>query len=110
MLVAAIVTSVALICKITNLVIVALCHSVVGFAFSAKLDLFLKLLSEQAVGHLQDVDVVEVLGNDLKGFIAEASSALEVPGAVLLVKRHVEPLNFECVVGRRHVPCRKGFG
>ena len=80
---AAIIASVALICEIANLVVVALCNFVAEFAFGAKLDLFLTLLREQA---MRVVDVVKVLGNGLKGFIAEALSALEVPGAVLLVK------------------------
>ena len=110
MLVAAIVVSVALVHKMANLVAVALRHLVAEFAFCAKLDLLLTLLREQAVGHLQIVDVVEILGYSRKCLIAEASSALEVPSAVFLVKRHVEPLNFECVVGRGHVPGRKGFG
>ena len=110
MLVAVIVVPVALICKVVNLVVVALCHFMVEFAFSGKLDLFLTLLCEQAIGHLQVEDILEVLGDGLKFFIAEASSALEVPCIVLLVKRHVKPLNFECVVGRSHVPRRKGFG
>ena len=104
------VASVALICKIANLVIVVLPHLMAKFTFCAKLDLLLTLLREQAVGHLQIVDVVEILGNGFECFVAEALSALEVPGAVLLMKRHVEPLNFECVVGRGHVPHRKGFG
>ena len=77
--------------------------------FCAKLDLFLALLCEQAVDHLQIEDVVEILGNSCECLVAEASSALEVTGAVLLVERHVEPLNFECVVGRGHVAGRKGF-
>ena len=107
-----IVASVALIRKIVNLVVVALCHRhlVAEFAFRTKLDLFLMLLCEQAVGHLQVVDVVEILGDSLEYFVAEASSALEVPGAILLMKQHVEPLNFECVIGHGHVPRQKGFG
>ena len=109
-LVAAIIASIALIRKIANLVIIALCHLVAEFAFHTKLNLLLTLLCEQAVGHLQVVDVVEILGNDLKCFVAEASSALEVPGVVLLMKRHIKPLNLECVVGRGHVSRRKGFG
>ena len=56
------------------------------FAFCAKLDLLLTLLREQAVGHLGVVDVVELLSNGLKSFVAEALSALEVQGAVLLMK------------------------
>ena len=78
--------------------------------YGVKLDLFLVLFCEQAVSHLQVLDVVEVLGDGLEGFIAEVSSALEVPCTVLRVKRHVEILDFECVVGRGHVPRRKGFG
>ena len=110
MLVTAIVASVMLIHKIANLVVVALHHLMAEFAFCAKLDLLLTLLCEQAIGHLGVVDVVELLGNGLKCFVAEASSALEVPGAVLLMKRHIKPLNLECIVGRMHVSCRKGFG
>ena len=108
-LLVAIVASVALIRKIANLVVVALRHLVAEFVFCTKLDLLLTLLRERAVGHLQVVDVVEILGDGLECFVAEASSALEVPGAVLLMKGRVEPLNFECVVGRGHVPHRKGF-
>ena len=52
MLVTAIVASVMLIHKIANLVVVALHHLMVEFAFCAKLDLLLTLLCEQAVGHL----------------------------------------------------------
>jgi hypothetical protein len=59
---------------------------VAEFAFGAKLNLLLTLICEQAVDHLQVVDVVEILGDGLNGFIAEAFSALEVPGVVLLVK------------------------
>ena len=110
MLVAAIVAPVALIREVANLVVVALCHFVAEFAFGAKLNLFLMLLREHAEGHLQVEDVVEVLGDGLKGFVTEALSALEVPCMVLLMKQHVEPLNFECIVGRGHVPRRKGFG
>ena len=109
-LVAVIVASVALVCEMANLVVVALRHLVAEFAFCAKLDLLLTLLCEQAIGHLQIEDDVEILGNSCECFVAEASSALKVPSAVLLMDRHVEPLNFECVVGRGHVPGRKGFG
>ena len=109
-LVAAIVASIALVCKMANLVVAALRHLVSEFAFCAKLDLLLTFLHEQAVSHLQIEDVVKILGDSCECLVAEASSALEVPGAVLLVERHVEPLNFECVVGRGHVPGRKGFG
>ena len=80
------------------------------FAFCGILYLLLTLLCERAVGYLQIEDVVKILGNSRECLVAEASSALEVPSAVLLVERHVEPLNFECVVGRGHVPGRKGFG
>ena len=52
MLVAAILASVALICKIVNLVVVVLLHLVVEFVFCAKLNLLLRLLCEQAIGHL----------------------------------------------------------
>ncbi len=79
------------------------------FAFCAKLDLLLKLLCEQAVGHLQIEDVVQILGDSRECLIPEESSALEVPGAVLLVEQHVGPLNFECAVGCGHVPGQKGF-
>jgi hypothetical protein len=96
-LVAAIVASVALVRKMANLVVVALQHLVSEFAFCAKLD-------------LQIEDVVKILGNSCKFLVEEALSALEVPSTVLLVERHVEPLNFECVVVRGHVPGRKGFG
>jgi hypothetical protein len=51
-LVAAIVASVALVCKRGNLVVIALCHLVAEFAFCAKLDLLLTLFCEGAVGHL----------------------------------------------------------
>ncbi len=108
-IVATIVASIALVCKMANLVIVALCHLVAEFAFCAKLDLLLTLLCERAVGYLRIEDVVKILGDSRECLVAEASSALEVPSAVLLVERHVEPLNFECVVGRGHVPGRKGF-
>ena len=109
-LVAAIVASVVLVRKMANLVVVALHHLVAEFAFCAKLNLLLMLLREQAVGHLRIEDNVEILGNSRECLVAEASSALKVPSAVLLVERHVEPLNFECVVGCGHVPGREGFG
>jgi hypothetical protein len=109
-LVAAIVMPVALIREVANLVVVLLHHFVAEFRFGVKLDLFLTLLCEQAIGHLRVEDILEVLGNGLEFFVAEALFALEVPCTVLLVKRHVKPLNFECVVGRGHVPRRKGFG
>ena len=105
----ALFASIALIRKMANLVVVALCHLVVMFAIGTKLDLFLSLLGERAIGHLQVVDVVEVLADGRECLVAETSSALEVPIAVLLVERHVKPLNFECVVGPRHVAGRKGF-
>ena len=106
MLVAAIVASIALVRKMANLVVVALRHLVSEFAFCAKLDLLLTLLCEQTVSHLQIEDVVKILGNSRKCLVAEALSTLEVPSAVLLVERHVGPLNFECVVGCGHVPGR----
>jgi hypothetical protein len=109
-LMATIVVLVVLICKVANLVVVALRHFVVEFAFGAQLELFLTLLREPAVGHLRVEDIVKVLDNGLEGFVAEVSSALEVPCTVLLVKRHVKPLHFECFVGCGHVPLRKGFG
>jgi hypothetical protein len=108
-LVAAIVVSVALICKMANLVVVAFCHLVAEFALCTKLDLLLMLLREGAVGHLRVEDVVEILGNSRKFLVAEASSTLEVPVAVLLMKGHVEPLDLECLVGRGHVAGWKGF-
>ena len=52
LLVAMIVASVALIRKVVNLVVIALCHFVAEFVFGAKLDLLLTLLCEPAVGHL----------------------------------------------------------
>ena len=79
------------------------------FVFGVKHNLLLTLLSE-AVGHLHVVDVVKILSNGLEGFVAETLSALKVLVAVLLMKLHVEPLNFECAVGRGHVPRRKSFG
>ncbi len=88
-LVAAIVAPVVLIHEIANLVVVALCHFVAEFVFGVKPGLFLMLLCERAVGHLRVVDVVEVLGNGLEGFIAEVSSTLKVPCTVLLVKQRV---------------------
>ena len=97
-LVAAIVVSVALIRKMVNLVIVALCHLVAEFALRTKLDLLLSLLCERAIGHLRVVDVVEVLGDSLECLVAEASSTLEVPVVVLQMKGHVQPLNLVCVL------------
>ena len=47
MLVAAIVTPVALIHKVVNLVVVALCHSVAEFAFGTELNLFLTLFESE---------------------------------------------------------------
>ncbi len=108
-LVAAIVVSVALIREMANLVIVALRHLVAEFALRTKLDLLLPLLRERAVSHLRVVDVVEVLADRCKCLVAEALSTLKVPVAVLLMKGHIKPLNFECVVGRRHVAGQKGF-
>jgi hypothetical protein len=46
MLMAAIVASIVLICKIVNLVVVALHHLVAEFVFCAKLDLLLTFLCE----------------------------------------------------------------
>ena len=86
---AAIVAPIVLIHEIANLVVVALCHFVAEFAFGAKPNLFVMLLCERAVGHLRVVDVVEVLGNGLEGFITEVSSTLKVPCTVLLVKQRV---------------------
>ncbi len=60
------------------------------FGFCAKLDLFLTLLREQAISHLRIEEVVEILGDSNECLVAKALSALEVPGAVLLVERHVE--------------------
>ena len=108
-LLVALFASIALIRKMANLVVVALRHLVAEFALSAKLDLFLLLLGERAIGHLRVVDVVEILADGRECLVAETSSALEVPIAVLLVERHVKPLNFECVIGPRHVAGRKGF-
>ena len=109
-LVVAIVVPVTLIRKVANLVFVALHQFVAEFAFGTKLDLLLMLLREQTVSHLRVKNILEVLGNGLKFFVAEALSTLEVPCTVLLVEQHIEPLNFECVVGRGHAPHRKGFG
>jgi hypothetical protein len=92
-----------------NLVVVALRHLVAEFALGAKLDLFRSLLGERAIGHLRVVDVVEILADGRECFVAETSSALEVLIAVLLVEGHIKPLNFECVVGPRHVAGMKGF-
>ncbi len=108
-LVAAIVVSVALIREMANFVVVALCHLVAEFLLCTKLDLLFTLLREKAIGHLQVEDVVEILGDCCECLIAETSSTLEVPVAVLLMKGHVKPLDLECVVGRGHVAGRKGF-
>ena len=105
----ALFASIALIREMANLVVVALCHLVAEFALGAKLDLFLSLLGERAIGHLRVVDVVEILADGRECLVAEASSTLEVPVAVLQMKGHVKPLDLECVVGRRHVAGRKGF-
>ena len=51
-LVAAIVPSIVLVCKMANLVVVALCYLVAEFAFCVKFNLLLVLLREGAVGHL----------------------------------------------------------
>ena len=109
MLVAAILLSVAIIRKMANLVIVALHHLVAEFVLCTKLDLFLTLLCEGAVGHLRVEDVVKILGDSCECLVAEVSSTLEVPVAVLQMKGHVKPLNFECFVGRGHVAVWKGF-
>ena len=109
-LVAAIGVPVMLIREVANLIIVALHHFVAKFVFGMKLNLFLTLLCEQAVSHVRVEDILEVLGDGLQFFVAEALSTLEVPCTVLLVKPHVKPLNFECAIGRGHVPRRKGFG
>ena len=85
-LVAVIVVPVALICKVANLVVVALCHFVAEFALGTKFDLFLTLLCKQDVGHLHIEDILEVLDDCLEVFVAEASSALKVPSAVLLAE------------------------
>ncbi len=108
-LVAAIVVSVALIREMANFVVVVLRHLVAEFTLCTKLNLLLMLFREGAVGHLQVEDVVEILGNCCKCLVAEASSTLDVPVAVLLMKGHVKPLDLECVVGRGHVAGRKGF-
>ncbi len=92
-LVVAIAASIALIYKMVNLVILALHHLVAEFAFCTKLNLLITLLCEGAVGHLQIEDVLEVLGDSHGCLVAEGSSALEVSVAILLMKRHVEPLN-----------------
>ncbi len=85
-LAAVIVASVVLVRKMANIVIIALRHLVSEFVFCAKLNLFLTLLCKQAVGHLRIEDVVEILGDSHECLVAEALSALEVPGAVLLVQ------------------------
>ncbi len=92
-----------------NLIVIALRYLVVEFALRAKLDLLLLLLRERAIGHLRVVDVVKILADGRKCLVAETSSTLEVPIAVLLIKQHIKPLDLECVVGRRHVAGRKGF-
>ena len=108
-LLVAIFASIAPICEMANLVVIALRHLMAEFVLGTKLDLLLSLLRERAIGHLRVVDVVEILADGRQCLVAETSSTLEVPIAVLLMKRHVEPLNFECVVGPRHVAGRKGF-
>jgi hypothetical protein len=108
-LLVAIFASIAPIRKMVNLVVIALRHLVAEFALGTKLDLLLSLLRERAIGHLRVVDVVKILADGCKCLVAETSSTLEVPIAVLLMKQHVEPLNFECVVGPRHVAGQKGF-
>ena len=101
--------SIALIREVANLVVVALRHVMAEFALGAKLDLFLSLLGERAVGHLRIVDRVEVLADGRECLVTETSSALEVPVAVLLVERHIKPLDLECVVWPRHVAGRESF-
>ncbi len=51
-LLAAIVVSIALICKMANFVVIALRHLVAEFTLCTKLNLLLSLLCERAVGHL----------------------------------------------------------
>ncbi len=108
-LLVAIVASIAPICQMANLVVIALRHLVAEFALGTKLDLLLSLLRERAIGHLRVVNVVEILADGRECLVAETSSTLEVPIAVLLMKRHVEPLNLECVIGPRHIAGRNGF-
>ncbi len=108
-LLVATVASIAPIRQMANLIVIALRHLMAEFALGTKLDLLLSLLRERAIGHLRVVDVVEILADGRECLVAEMSSTLEVPIAVLLMKRHVEPLNLECVVGPRHVAGRKGF-
>ncbi len=108
-LLVAIVASIAPIRQMVNLVVIALRHLVAEFALGTKLDLLLSLPCERAIGHLQVVIVVKIFADGCKCLVAETASTLEVPNAVLLMKRHVEPLNLECVVGPRHVAVWKGF-
>ncbi len=109
MLVVALVVSIAPIRQMANLIVIALRHLVAEFALCTKLNLLLSLLRERSIGHLQVVDVVEILADGHECLVAETSSTLEVPIAVLLMKRHMKPLDLQCVVGRRHVAGRKGF-
>ncbi len=95
--------------QMANFVVIVLCHLVAEFALRTKLDLLLSLLRERAIGHLRVVDVVEILADSQKCLVAEASSNLEVPVAVLQMKGRIKPLDLECLVGRRHVAGRKGF-
>ena len=64
-LVAAILTHVALVCVVAKLVLIELCQSVAEFASGAKLNL-LMLLHEQAIRHLLVKNILEVLGNGLE--------------------------------------------
>ncbi len=64
-------------------------HLVAEFALRTKLDLLILLLRERSIGHLRVVDIVEILADGRKCLVAETSSTLEVPIAVLLMKRHI---------------------
>ncbi len=78
-----------------NFIVIALHHLVAEFALRTKLDLLLTLLRERAIGHLQVVDVVEILTDRRECLVAETSSTLEVPIAILLMKRHIKPLDLK---------------
>ncbi len=108
-LLVAIVASIAPIRQMANLIVIALCHLVAEFVLGTKLDLLLLLPRERSIGHLRVVDVAEILADSRECLVAETSSTLEVPIAVLLMKRHIKSLDLECVVGPRHVAGRKGF-
>jgi hypothetical protein len=69
-LVAAILAPVAMIHVVAKLVLIALIQSVEEFAFSVRLNLCLTLLCERVVGHLQVKNILKVLVNGLKFFIA----------------------------------------